>query len=197
MNLVSRGRTRGTVNKIFLITVLILGLSGAARAGSRAAAVVDFGWSVRAGDVTAVMAHLRKAPRLLGLKDKAGQTPLHWAAEYGQVDMVRFLLARGLGVNARNRWGCTPLCLAAKFGRPEVAKVLVNNGATPDLATTQGLTPLHYAAYYGHSVVAVILLRGRARASVRDKQGRTPLDLAARRGHQSVIEVIRQFGGGR
>jgi ankyrin repeat protein len=192
----SRGISTRTVNKNILITLLGLSLAGAAPAWSASQTIDDFLWSVKAGDVTAVIRVVEKNPGLLRLTDKGRNTLLHRAAQYGQVDMARHLLARGLAVNARNQRGSTPLCLAAMFGRAETAKVLLKSGASLNLADNWGWTPLHYAAYYGHPVVAVILLRAGARAGSPDKRGRAPEDLARRRGHKAVIRVLRQFGGG-
>lgn len=46
-------------------------------------------------------------------QDKFGRTALHAAAMLGQVELARFLLARGAGVNARDRERRTPLMISA------------------------------------------------------------------------------------
>ena len=61
-----------------------------------------------------------------------GETPLTSAVRGGRVDVVRFLLAKGAGVNQQN-WlsSRTPLMLAANSGDTEMIKVLLDHGADP------------------------------------------------------------------
>ena len=40
---------------------------------------------------------------------KAGYTPLHVAAHFGQLNMVKFLLGQGVRVDVQNELGYTPL----------------------------------------------------------------------------------------
>jgi ankyrin repeat protein len=52
-------------------------------------------------------------------------TPLGWAAKYGQLEMVTFLLARGApkGVPEDPPWA-TPLTWAIRRGHDEIARLL-------------------------------------------------------------------------
>ena len=63
---------------------------------------------------------------------KAGWTPLHFAAAFGQIDACKLLIAQGAPLNATGFRGITPLHLAAHFGRFEVFKALVRAGSDPD-----------------------------------------------------------------
>lgn len=49
-------------------------------------------------------------------QDRFGRTALHTAAMLGQVELARFLLTRGAGVNARDHEGRTPLMIVASAG---------------------------------------------------------------------------------
>ena len=40
---------------------------------------------------------------------RAGYTPLHVAAHFGQINMVRYLLSQGVRVDVQNELGYTPL----------------------------------------------------------------------------------------
>lgn len=67
----------------------------------------------------------------------SGRTALHFAAFWGHVDMVRFLLEEvGLAVDATDFAGDTPLHDAAAHGHTEVARLLVASGA--DVAARNG-----------------------------------------------------------
>jgi ankyrin repeat protein/beta-lactamase regulating signal transducer with metallopeptidase domain len=67
-------------------------------------------------------------------------TPLGEAAQLGNLEAVKLLIAHQADVNARDRadpnrtkgWEMTPLCLAAAEGQDEVVAYLLQNGATPD-----------------------------------------------------------------
>ncbi len=70
-----------------------------------------------------------------------GGTPLHWAAWYGRVDLVRRLLAAGAPVNVRDsRYGSSPIAWCAHGSRycergndadyPAIVNLLLDAGAT-------------------------------------------------------------------
>jgi ankyrin repeat protein len=67
----------------------------------------------------------------VNLGDKDGNTPLHWAAARGQVEMTELLIARGADMNAKTRFGCTPLRGAYDFHQAATAQVLLRHRATP------------------------------------------------------------------
>lgn len=112
-----------------------------------------------------------------------GDTPLHLAAETGQVKMVAWLLDKGADVNARN--GCEhppdALCSSGQFAdwQPfdrERSGGLVCTGCEHD-----GQTPLHAAqrSQHAYDVSSLLLARG-ADVRATDAAGRTPLHVAAR-----------------
>ena len=98
-------------------------------------------------------------------KDPTGTTPLHTAAELGEINLVKKLIAKGADVNAAtnprqgDRMGIlqrpptgqqTPLMIAARVNRPDIMRVLVEAGANPKLHATDGSTLLMAAASGGH-----------------------------------------------
>jgi ankyrin repeat protein len=58
---------------------------------------------------------------------QAGDFPLHGAAQNGQLEMVKLLLAHGADVNA-NASGKTPLAIVFEKGHHEVASLLRQHG---------------------------------------------------------------------
>lgn len=60
---------------------------------------------------------------------QVANTPLHWAASFGHLAVVRLLLEREADVNARNSLGLAPLARAAWKGELGVAALLLRHGA--------------------------------------------------------------------
>jgi ankyrin repeat protein len=85
--------------------------------------------------------------------DKRGNTALHYAAEAGNAQVCRALLAAGASAGAaRSRFwsdGTQPLILAAKQGSAEVCALLLDAGARWESVDTSA-SALHYAAEGGH-----------------------------------------------
>lgn len=75
----------------------------------------------------------------------AVNTPLHWAAAFGQVSAVRELLQAGVDVDAANAKGDTPLRDAAAAGHVAVVRELVSAGADPSLKNKKGSSPIDVA----------------------------------------------------
>jgi ankyrin repeat protein len=66
----------------------------------------------------------------LDCRDHVGKTPLHWAAYYGNGDMIRLLLARGASLDAQDDLGRTPLRMAQIANRRHATMLLQRKGAT-------------------------------------------------------------------
>ena len=73
-------------------------------------------------------------------------TPLHHAAEEGDVSLIRALLKIGARVDERDAEGQTPLMAAASWGEPEAIRALVEGGADTSAQDDGGDTALHEAA---------------------------------------------------
>ncbi|MBF0386862.1 MAG: ankyrin repeat domain-containing protein [Candidatus Omnitrophica bacterium] len=75
------------------------------------------------------------------------KTPLHYAAEKEQPEVVKLLIASGADVNAHDvsRIGNTPLREVAATCSYEMAKLLIDLGANPTIPGWMQLTALHQA----------------------------------------------------
>ncbi|PNP52667.1 hypothetical protein THARTR1_06832 [Trichoderma harzianum] len=92
---------------------------------------------------------------LLQLTNHHEETMLHFAAAGSHIEVMEFLIARGLDVNAINSNGWTPLMCALipidrRYNRVkspveaiQAAQFLLSRGADANIVTNEGLTPLH------------------------------------------------------
>ena len=78
------------------------------------------------------------------LFDELGNTPLHYAAMRGHLDVLHVLLAAGADVNAHDESviGNTPLGEVARTCSFEVTKILIDAGANPTIAGWMRVTAL-------------------------------------------------------
>lgn len=108
-------------------------LQGAAKNGDMSArdvkGLTPFLLACEMGEVekAAFLLPLSKREDRYNARDR--QPALAVAAERGQADMVRWLLANGFGVNEPDEFGCTALIAAAKSDKEEIVKILLEAGA--------------------------------------------------------------------
>lgn len=113
------------------------------------------------------------------------------AADAGDIDAVKELIAAGVSVNEPTGAGNLPLARAALRGRTEVVKLLLKAGANVNAASTHmNRSALMMAAQGGHvDTVAVLLAAG---ADVNQEGiGGTPLTSATYDGTESHLKIVR------
>ncbi|XP_078688559.1 uncharacterized protein LOC144920321 isoform X6 [Branchiostoma floridae x Branchiostoma belcheri] len=118
------------------------------------------------------------------------------AAEKGDTDRVKQLLAEGVNPNAAGRWQRTALYLAAGNGHHETVSALLTAGADVNTRDQKQRTPLHLAAVAEicyHETVSVLLTAG-ADVNARDDEQMTPLHWAAANGHQETVSALLTAG---
>lgn len=89
--------------------------------------------------------------------NRAGWTPLHYAASGPDPRIVARLLELGAAPNARSPNGSTPLMLAAGYGDQRNAQVLLGLGADPTLRNDRGLSAADFARQAGYDELAAQL----------------------------------------
>ncbi|XP_033203447.1 tankyrase isoform X2 [Bombus vancouverensis nearcticus] len=132
----------------------------------------------KTGDLARVKALV--TPKTVNARDTAGRksTPLHFAAGYGRINVVEFLLSAGASIQARDDGGLHPLHNACSFGHSDVVRLLLEAGANPNTRDNWNYTPLHEAAIKGKIDVCIALLQHGADANIRNTEGKTALELA-------------------
>jgi ankyrin repeat protein len=121
-----------------------------------------------------------------------GRRPLHEAAFFGHIDMVRFLLECGAEINAPILpFGHTALYLAAQQSHYDVVQCLISSGARLDVADRlMGTSLLHIAAAKNDMRLAGILIAAGVNVFHENLKGLTARDTAARGGHAELERVL-------
>ncbi|MDY6993116.1 MAG: ankyrin repeat domain-containing protein [Pseudomonadota bacterium] len=85
--------------------------------------------------------------KIISLNDRnhLGDTPLHTACSWGELEPVKQLVFAGADVNARGDHGSTPLFNAVIGESPEVIKFLLQSGANVKIKNDMGWSVLSYA----------------------------------------------------
>ncbi len=121
------------------------------------------------------------------------RTPLHYAAESGNVEAIKFLVSKGADVNAVTTAYMTPLHYAAESGHVEAIKFLVSKGADVN-ALMNHITPLHFAARSGNvEAIKFLVIKG-ADVNAVTTAYMTPLHYAARSGNVEAIKFLVSKG---
>lgn len=113
--------------------------------------------------------------------DAFGYTPLHIAANEGNLTMVQLLIEGGANITAKTKTGYTPLHLSLLKNHMKVARLLCQKGADIQARDREKRTPLHVACAWGDEgaeAVQWLLVMG-AHINIADIDGRTPLHYAA------------------
>lgn len=95
--------------------------------------------------------------------NRAGWTPLHYAASGPAVAVVKLLLDRGAAIDAPSPNRTTALMMAARYGSEEAARLLLSQGASARLRNDREMTPADFARSAGRETLAVRLQAAAAR----------------------------------
>jgi ankyrin repeat protein len=122
-------------------------------------------------------------------------SPLHSAADYGDLEMVEVLLNCGVDVNAQTEYGSTVLLYALweQAGPPTnlgVVRSLLDHGADPNVGNKSGTTPLHQASQSGTIEIVRLLVEHSTSVEAKDGNGKTPLDIASGEQREEIVKLL-------
>jgi len=147
--------------------------------------------AVQSGDLPRLRALVEKDPALLGIKDDQGRTLLHLAAVAGHLEMVRWLIGRGVEVDARTAQMSTPLMHASLAGKTDIVRLLLARGADIGARDSYQRTVfILVARERGDTNMARILLDAGADINAADRWNDTALSLAAWRGFRGLVSLL-------
>lgn len=123
-----------------------------------------------------------------------GWTPLHCAAEHGDLEMVQVLLDYGVDINSHDGGVSSVTALytvSVHRNDPRVVRWLLDHGADPNVqAQDDKSTPLHAALKTESVEVARVLIEYGASTEVKDSMGMTPLDYASGDQRDEIIKLL-------
>jgi ankyrin repeat protein len=107
-----------------------------------------------------------------------GFTPLHWACNSSEDEIVLLLLELGANPNAISNEKGTPVHWAVSKSNLIKLGYLIQYGANLDIHDGKGRTPLHWAVLYNSLPTVTFLVEHGADRTICDVDGKTPLELS-------------------
>jgi ankyrin repeat protein len=121
-------------------------------------------------------------------------TMLQIVCKNGHLESAKWLVKRGVYIDACNLQWETAFTLSCKFGHLHVAKWLHANGANIHFADRHNKTPLFNACMLGHLEIAQWLVSVGADIHKANFKGETPLYIACYFNHLHVAEWLLTLG---
>ncbi|XP_052283272.1 transient receptor potential cation channel subfamily A member 1-like [Dreissena polymorpha] len=133
----------------------------------------------------------------LHMQDVLRMTPLHRAALFDHVAVVKLLLEHGSDIDARDTHERTPLILASTKGGWRTVHLLLESGADINLKDKENRNFLHLAIKNGVPInnFGCAIIKGvKNLLNEKDDLGCTPLHYASKEGHLVAIDDLISLG---
>ncbi|XP_078346596.1 myotrophin-like [Oculina patagonica] len=95
-------------------------------------------WACKNGDLDQVKAIVDKPGFNIDGELLNGRNGLHFAADYGQKEVIEYLLSKGANINLPDRHGITPLLASIFESKTACVQLLLEKGANKNLKAPDG-----------------------------------------------------------
>lgn len=146
--------------------------------------------AVAKNDLEMVRLILDKCEELLDEPGPKNHTALTLSCKLGNIEIVKFLMAKGANVEHKTKCGSSPIIYASLYGRNDIIKLLLKNNVNIDMVDNRKKTALIYAAQYGHTKSVKKLLKSGADVNKIDNKGYTALMYACKNEHKEIVKKI-------
>lgn len=82
-------------------------------------------------------ANINEKNKFSHLMSRSGDTPLHWAALYGTIKEVKYLISKGADIKTKDNCGWTPLHCAIFSGNKELVSFFLSQNLDKKMKTTK------------------------------------------------------------
>ena len=131
-------------------------------------------------------------------KTNEGLTAVHYAANKGNIRILKKLIENGADIDASTNIGKNVMHLAAEGNQPSMLIYLITEKQqSSQSADENGSTPLHWACYSGAEEAVDFLLNLNVNIDQQDKEKWTPLHLAANEGREKIVLKLLQKNANR
>jgi uncharacterized protein len=128
-------------------------------------------------------------PSILDMKTPIGSW-LHVAARHGNINIVKYLVASGLDINASGGTsGSTPINFAVSEGHGEIVRYFLDNDAFLDLREPEK-NPLFSAIHKGHLEIAKLLVEKGIDVDM-EYENKNAISFAEEYGNQEMIDFLK------
>ena len=136
-----------------------------------------------------------KFPNAIPGADESGRIPLHYAAHFGNVEVVELFLERNISLAyKKDKEGMSTLHISSKEGRVDVMRILIAKCPyTCELLDNKCRTALHLAVESGNREAVEIFLKELAFQDLineQDEEGNAPLHLAAINRRYEILTML-------
>lgn len=122
-------------------------------------------------------------------RDTSGYSLIHYFAETGRKEALRWMLHKGVDIEM-TVGGSTPLHFAVRYGRTAAVELLLENRANIEAKNYFNETALLIAAQCGHTEIVRLLLDNGADVDSKTVKGVTALHLAAGSDRAEVVKLL-------